>query len=512
MRSIAAATREQGQQATMHLDGQQLGGGHEVDLVIEVTVVPRVDCLLDIEEVHEHPVITHGPVHPHLETVGVAVNAPALARVAGNDVRGVDRSFQMDASVDHDRRQSSVQAGYMLRLVEGRSPHSVDESSDSGPPRLLASVASRVLDAIETSAAGHVWTWSEPAFNELAVSVFRAQYGTIPAYRDWCDHELAERGVDAACVMRWQDVPALPIAAFKQRRVAAHQPAADVAEWRSSGTTGAQTSIVALPDLALYEASLRAGARAALLPDPAMAAPLAIQLVPDADDAPGSSLSHMLEVVRTQLCSDGGTHADSDGRVDADGAWTALADASRADTPTLVLATSFALVDLLERADAAGLANLVLAPGSRLMDTGGYKGRTRELTREQLLDAVSRRLGIAPAWCENEYGMCELATQAWLGTIASASGLPLPGWSSDAAGRRWQPPWMRTRVVDPVTLEQVEDGEQGLLVHHDLANVWTCAAIRSEDVGVRMGSQWRLVGRAPGAQLRGCSLQLEDVW
>jgi hypothetical protein len=67
------------------------------------------------------------------------------------------------------------------------------------------------------------------------------------------------------------------------------------------------------------------------------------------------------------------------------------------------------------------------------------------------------------------------------------------------------------RVVDPITLDEVADGEQGLLVFHDLANVWSCAAVRSEDLGIRRGAGFELVGRAPGATLKGCSLQLEDL-
>ena len=172
--------------------------------------------------------------------------------------------------------------------------------------------------------------------------------------------------------------------------------------------------------------------------------------------------------------------------------------------PVVVLATSFALVQLFDATDTS----LTLPPGSRVMDTGGYKGRTRELTREGLLELVGARLGVPPMLCENEYGMSELSSQAWLGTVAAGLGAaPLPA----PRGGRWQPPWIRTRVVSPETLEDVEDGEEGLLVHHDLANAWSCAAIRTEDWGLRIGNSYALLGRAPGAELRGCSLQLEDV-
>ena len=179
---------------------------------------------------------------------------------------------------------------------------------------------------------------------------------------------------------------------------------------------------------------------------------------------------------------------------------------SRLIAPVLLLATSFALVMLFEAAEANGWDTIELPRGSRVVDTGGYKGRTRELTREALVAQIGAWLGVAPEWCENEYGMSELSSQCWLGNVAAATGHPL----TDGAPR-WMPPWLRVRVVDAVTLSEVADGEQGLLVFHDLANVWSCAAIRSEDLAIRRGDGFELVGRAPGAALKGCSLQLEDV-
>jgi hypothetical protein len=66
------------------------------------------------------------------------------------------------------------------------------------------------------------------------------------------------------------------------------------------------------------------------------------------------------------------------------------------------------------------------------------------------------------------------------------------------------------RVIDPVSLTEVPDGETGLIAVVDLANVWSCAFLRTEDLGRRHGSHVELLGRAPGATLKGCSLQLES--
>lgn len=383
--------------------------------------------------------------------------------------------------------------------------------SSTSPPHgilneTLAAAAERMLEALRRTSANPSEGWSDLTFGEHALEVFRAQYAAVPAYRAWCDHELASRGIQVEDVRCWQHIPALPIAAFKRLRVAPDPSPQtnDDAEWWSSGTSGAGTSRHHVRSLALYDASLRYGLRRALLPDVDGPELLVVQLAPSSAAAPHSSLSHMLDAARN-MCADGGSWVDGDFRVDASGAWEQLGRAAAEHQPVLVLATSFALVQLFDA--TADRPPLRLAARSRVMDTGGYKGRTREVTREDLLACIADRLGVPESMCENEYGMSELSSQAWLGSIAGSVGRPL----DTPDGGRWQPPWMRTRVVHPATLEEVADGERGLLVHHDLANVWSCAAIRTEDLGVRRGASYELAGRAPGAQLRGCSLQLEDI-
>lgn len=381
----------------------------------------------------------------------------------------------------------------------------------NAPQQELQRVAMTIAEAMQDDAD----SWTGDAFDAHALALYRAQRAAIPVYDAWCAYELGERGERGAgnpgngAPRSWREVPALPIAAFKSLRVASELPA--VAAWRSSGTTSADRSTHELADLRQYEASIDAGVRAALLPDVVRGnrAPLrCIQLQPSAaHGATTSSLTHMYDRIRTgPWCVDGGTFVDADYALDADGAWDALHDAAEADAPVLLLATSFALAMLLDHAEAAGLGPLRLPAGSRVVDTGGYKGRTRELTRDELVARIGALLGVPAGWCENEYGMSELSSQAWLGTVATSAGHPLC-----MRGPRWMPPWLRVRVVDPESLAEVADGDAGLLVFHDLANTWSCATIRSEDLAIRRGTGFELVGRAPGATLKGCSLQLEEL-
>lgn len=368
----------------------------------------------------------------------------------------------------------------------------------------LARTCDELVDAMRDATAA----WDEDAFDRRAYDLYTAQRAAIPAYDAWCAHELGQRRDPR--VRGWRDIPALPIAAYKSLRVSSGLD--PVATWRSSGTTMRERSTHELADTALYDTSIDAGVRTALLPDVAAGAraPMpCVQLQPTASDgAHTSSLTHMYDRIRTgPWCTDAGVFVDGGYVVDAAGAWAALERAAATGEAVVVLATSFALVMLLEDARVRTLPALRLAEGSRIVDTGGYKGRTRELDRRELLELIRQRLGVEPAWCENEYGMSELSSQAWLGTVATALGRRC----ADPQSPRWMPAWMRIEVVDPATLDAVADGEQGLLVVHDLANGWSCGAVRTEDLAIRRGASFELVGRAPGAQLKGCSLRLEDI-
>jgi len=128
------------------------------------------------------------------------------------------------------------------------------------------------------------------------------------------------------------------------------------------------------------------------------------------------------------------------------------------------------------------------------METGGYKGRSRELPKTELHTLITSRLGLPPTAIVCEYGMSELSSQAYsLFTLHSS--LPF----------RF-PPWARALVTSPETGREVADGETGLLRIFDLANVRSVMAVQTEDLAVRRGDGFELLGRATQAEARGCSL------
>ncbi|MBM3458040.1 MAG: hypothetical protein FJX77_05860, partial [Armatimonadetes bacterium] len=189
---------------------------------------------------------------------------------------------------------------------------------------------------------------------------------------------------------------------------------------------------------------------------------------------------------------------------------SALAKAEREKEPVLLLGTAFGFVLLLDWLAAEG-KRFTLPPGSRLVDTGGYKGRSREVPREELYSLYTERLGIPNTHLVNEYGMTELGSQFYDTNLKElAAGLPIRPRAKSV------PPWVRVQVVDPETLQPWETpgegwGRVGLLRIVDLANLHSVIAIQTDDLGQASGSRFQILGRAGGAEARGCSLAAEEL-
>jgi hypothetical protein len=255
-----------------------------------------------------------------------------------------------------------------------------------------------------------------------------------------------------------------------------------------------------------------------------------LSLLPSPETAPDSSLSFMMgEMVRLLAGGRGGFFVDSLGRIATEAFRQALDDAAAAGAPVLVAGTAFAFVHWLELASTKGWG-VRLPTGSRVMETGGYKGRSRALSREELYRGIEAVLGVPQDWIVNEYGMTEMLSQFYEPVLALRGRSDHPRLSGDPgaalAGRvgggagggrqtgpQWRfhraPPWVRTLVLDPLTLAPVQAGEVGILAHLDLANLGSVSALLTEDLGRAVPGGFRLLGRSPGAEPRGCSLAME---
>jgi hypothetical protein len=328
------------------------------------------------------------------------------------------------------------------------------------------------------------------SFDSLALEALRFQHHRIPAFRALC----ASRGVDPESLDDWRAAPPIPTLAFKTLALHAEEP---VEVFRSSGTSDQAPSIHYNPYPELYREAVDLAFPCFCLPG--LERPPILALVPSRAQAPDSSLAFMVDRVVERFGGSGSAGAFAARGVDVPAARSWIAARQREHRPAVILATSFALAQLLDSLERRYL-HFRLAPGSVILHTGGYKGRHRELSPAQLLERVEEYLGVAADQVVREYGMTELSSQCYTA--------PLLGGDRDL----FLPPhWLRPRVLHPETLVEQPPGEEGLLAFLDLANLGSAAYVLTEDLGVAEGEGFRLVGRASEAELRGCSLTVEEL-
>lgn len=342
----------------------------------------------------------------------------------------------------------------------------------------------------------------------LEIAQFQAEFS--PSFRALC---ASRKGA----LDRLASVPGVPADAYRLTRVAVHPPELDAARFTTSGTTGSDRGVHAFRTTTTYETVAMLGGARALLgfrPGPRVV----VSLAPRPSTPPSSSLGFMLELfhgawdgrsLRTAAPADGDAylpHAPERWLVREHGIdIPALEHASRIAVergePLLVLTTAFALVALL---DALGGRTLPGPTETAVMVTGGFKGRSREVERGVLRREVARAFCVPESHVVAEYGMTELTSQLYEGTLPGAA---LAG-EPDVL---LEPPWLRVVPVEPETLSPVPPGELGIARIVDLGNVDSALVVQTEDLVRRRGAGIELLGRRPGATARGCSLALEAL-
>ena len=297
----------------------------------------------------------------------------------------------------------------------------------------------------------------------------------------------------------------MPASAFKTADVTSLPLDERKVVFQSSGTTAVARSrhFHSAESLALYKSSLLLWFSPHLTPDAEK--PLAmLSLTPSPEAAPSSSLVHMFETIRAAQSPAESLFA---GALEADGSWTLnfagavefLHKATNQCQPLLVVGTAFNFVHLLDYCTEHRLT-FALPPGSRILETGGYKGRSRVISKPELHELMTQRLGVHASHIITEYGMSELSSQAYDGVVARSSSSRLFRF----------PPWARVQIISPETGHAVAQDQTGLIRVFDLANVWSVMAIQTEDLGIEYQSGFELIGRAEGVEPRGCSLMASD--
>lgn len=333
-------------------------------------------------------------------------------------------------------------------------------------------------------------------FNELALAVFAYQFEHNPSYQRFC----LTRDHTPATLTRWQDIPAVPTVAFKELDLTCGPPEKI---FRTSGTTRGQEKRGRhlVPDLQLYHASALAHFSACLLPDNRRFPILA--LIPSPEVRPDSSLTQMTEWVMERFGAEENAYfIDAEG-VHLDAFTDAVTRAQQKGSPVCILAITSALVVFFDQCEAQG-RQFTLPGGSRIMDTGGNKGKGRTISRGGFLRSCWKYLKVAGYYCINEYGMTEMASQFYDNVLYNRFR------RSNEPRYKIGPAWTRTLVVDPETLQEVPPGQTGILRHFDLANAGSVMAIQTEDLGHTVGDGFEITGRVLGAEPRGCALALDE--
>jgi phenylacetate-coenzyme A ligase PaaK-like adenylate-forming protein len=315
---------------------------------------------------------------------------------------------------------------------------------------------------------------NETEFEKIALEVFAFQAKNNPVYQEY----LSYLSVDIHQIKSLQDIPFLPIEFFKSRKVVSSQEEAK-AIFTSSGTTGNLTSRHFVPDLNLYEWSFKKGFEAFYgnIEDYCILA-----LLPSYLEREGSSLIYMMEhLIRDSKHPKSGFYLHNHEELIA-----SLNELKNSKQKVLLLGVSFALLDLAENYQL-DLQDVIV------METGGMKGRRKEITREEMHTFLCKKLGVSKI--HSEYGMTELLSQAY----------------SKGDSLFFTPNWMKIMIrdaYDPFSYEKT--GRSGGVNVIDLANLYSCSFIETQDLGkIHKDGSFEILGRFDNSDIRGCNLLVQ---
>ena len=318
----------------------------------------------------------------------------------------------------------------------------------------------------------HVFSIQSADFTKTALSLFCFQFETNPLYREFA----AQLNRTPDKVKRLEDIPFLPIEFFKTHKVVCKDTGVYDEMFLSSGTTGMEQSRHFVKDINYYIDSFEKSFRYFIGNPEEM---VIMALLPSYLERKGSSLIYMMDyLIKKSTFNESGFYlhnldelADKLKRADAEG------------KKVLLLGVSFALLDLIEQYQFK-LNNTIV------METGGMKGRRKELVREELHEILCRGFGVNKIW--SEYGMTELLSQAY----------------SKGDGIFETPPWMKILIRDVNDpFFYLPNGRTGGINVIDLANVNSCAFIATKDLGkIHNNGKFEVLGRFDNSDIRGCNL------
>jgi hypothetical protein len=341
----------------------------------------------------------------------------------------------------------------------------------------------------------------EDAFNRLALEVFSFQYAHVPIYQKLCD----KRGAAPGRISTWRDIPGISTEGFKLFELFSKPPAEAQRIFSTSGTTQGVNKGRALfseEGHELMDAAILENARRYLFPDSGTYRFLII--APPPEKAPHMIMAYGMDQLKKNYGSPGSRFLIGEQGFVPDELARELRQAVQENIPVALIGASLGFLSFFDFCAQQGLS-FDLPQGSRTLDAGGYKGRGRMIAQDEFISLITRFLGIAPDMSINLLGMTELGSQFYDNALKNRC--------SGTAGARCKenPPWTRTLVLDPRTMQEVPVGAQGVLWHLDLTNLERVAAIQTDDIGRRREQGFEILGRARGSEVRGCSLSIEEI-
>lgn len=313
---------------------------------------------------------------------------------------------------------------------------------------------------------------SEEDFTKVALEVFHFQHENVEVYRKFCDL-LNTKPNEVKTI---EQIPFLPIQLFKSHDVIAQGHSIETT-FTSSGTTGQITSKHHVSDLRIYEESFRKGfERTYGKPSDYVF----LALLPSYLEREGSSLIYMVnDLIEASNNPHSGFYLH-----DKDALAEKLKFLEQQQQKTILIGVSYALLDLIEQ-EQLQLKNTLV------METGGMKGRRKEMIKEELHAVLKQGFGVDAI--HSEYGMTELLSQAY----------------SKGEGIFETPPWMKILTRDTEDAVTYVYGKTGGINVIDLANIYSCAFIATQDLGKTYDANtFEILGRFDSSDIRGCNLMV----
>ena len=315
-----------------------------------------------------------------------------------------------------------------------------------------------------------VFKLDKTGFERIALEVFRFQQAQNTVYRNYLD----VLGIDPASVLNLDQVPFLPVGFFKTHDILTTEFTPGLI-FESSGTTGSVTSRHLVKDISLYEESFSKGFEMQYGP---VSDWCIIGLLPSYLEREHSSLVYMVNhLVRQTGHANSGFYLHEYAQLAS-----VLEQLEKAKQKTLLIGVTYALLDFAERYPLPLKSTII-------METGGMKGRRREMIRKEVHDQLKQAFGVPVI--HSEYGMTELLSQAY----------------SKGEGVFNCPPWMKVVVREEEDPFLNKSEGTGIINIIDLANVYSCSFIATDDAGkLYPDGSFEVLGRVDGSDIRGCSL------